>query len=89
MRGLTRGWAPTFYGYSIQGMGKFGFYEVFKVYYKNMMGEEKAYLWRTGLYLAASASAEFFADIGLCPFEAMKVRIQTQPGFACEYNDLF
>jgi solute carrier family 25 phosphate transporter 3 len=34
------------------------------------------------LYLAASASAEFFADIGLAPFEAVKVRIQTNPGFA-------
>ena len=44
--------------------------------------QEKAYLWRTSLYLAASASAEFFADIALCPMEAAKVRIQTQPGFA-------
>jgi len=32
--------------------------------------------------LASSASAEFFADIGLCPFEAIKVRIQTNPKFA-------
>merc|ERR1712200_279025 len=31
---------------------------------------------------AASASAEFFADIALCPMEAVKVRIQTMPGFA-------
>ncbi len=49
--------------------------------YGNMIGEENAYLYRTSLYLAASASAEFFADIGLCAFEAMKVRIQTAPGF--------
>lgn len=39
-------------------------------------------MWRTSLYLAASASAEFFADIALCPMEAVKVRIQTQPGWA-------
>ena len=45
------------------------------------MGEENAYLYRTGLYLAASASAEFFADIALSPMEAVKVRIQTMPGF--------
>ena len=44
--------------------------------------QEAAYTWRTSLYLVASASAEFFADIALCPFEAVKVRIQTQPGFA-------
>ena len=34
------------------------------------------------MYLAASASAEFFADIALAPMEAVKVRIQTQPGWA-------
>lgn len=32
--------------------------------------------------MAASASAEFFADIALSPFEAAKVKIQTMPGFA-------
>lgn len=29
------------------------------------------------MYLAASASAEFFADIMLAPMEAVKVRMQT------------
>ncbi|XP_074600966.1 solute carrier family 25 member 3-like [Brevipalpus obovatus] len=80
MRGLGRGWAPTAIGYSMQGLGKFGFYELFKNVYSNMLGEELSYQWRTSLYLAASASAEFFADIALCPMEACKVRIQTQPG---------
>lgn len=46
------------------------------------VSQEIAYKWRTSLYLIASASAEFFADILLCPFEAVKVRIQTQPGWA-------
>ncbi|MED6255696.1 hypothetical protein ATANTOWER_013475 [Ataeniobius toweri] len=82
MRGLAKGWAPTFIGYSMQGLCKFGFYEVFKILYSDMMGEENTYLWRTSLYLAASASAEFFADIALAPMEAVKVRIQTQPGYA-------
>jgi solute carrier family 25 phosphate transporter 3 len=81
-RGLAKGWAPTFFGYSIQGLCKFGFYEVFKVYYGNMIGEENAYLYRTWLYLASSASAEFIADIGLSPMESAKVKIQTTPGFA-------
>lgn len=39
------------------------------------------------MYLAASASAEFFADIALCPFEAVKVRVQTQPGFARTFRE--
>lgn len=39
VRGLARGWAPTFIGYSMQGLCKFGFYEVFKILYANMLGE--------------------------------------------------
>jgi solute carrier family 25 phosphate transporter 3 len=82
VRELGKGWAPTFFGYSAQGMFKFGLYEFFKHLYSDLGGEEFSYQWRTTLYLAASASAEFFADIALCPMEAVKVRIQTQPGFA-------
>jgi solute carrier family 25 phosphate transporter 3 len=48
-----------------------------------LVGEEAAHRYKTGVYLAASASAEFFADIALCPFEAVKVRMQTTiPPFA-------
>lgn len=82
MKALTLGWAPTLVGYSMQGIGKFGFYEAFKNLYSGLLGEENAYLWRTSMYLAASASAEFFADIFLCPMESVKVRIQTTPGWS-------
>jgi len=54
-------------------MCKFGLYEVFKVRYSEILGEENSYVYRTALYLAASASAEFFADIALSPMEAAKV----------------
>jgi solute carrier family 25 phosphate transporter 3 len=82
MKALTLGWAPTLVGYSMQGIGKFGFYEAFKNFYGGLLGEENAYLYRTSMYLAASASAEFFADIFLCPMESVKVRIQTTPGWS-------
>lgn len=82
LRGLARGWAPTFFGYSMQGSSKFSLYEVFKIRYAQLLGEEKAYVWRTSLYLAASATAEFFADAALAPMEAVKVRVQTQLGYA-------
>lgn len=39
VRGLAKGWAPTFIGYSMQGLCKFGFYEVFKILYSDMLGE--------------------------------------------------
>ena len=38
-----------------------------------MAGPELAAKYQTILFLAGSASAEFFADIGLCPWEAVKV----------------
>jgi len=78
-RGLVLGWAPTAIGYTMQGICKFGFYEFFKNVYSGMIGEENTYLYRTSLYLAASASAEFFADIALSPMECVKVRMQTSP----------
>lgn len=39
MRALGLGWAPTFFGYSAQGLCKFGFYEVFKTMYADLIGE--------------------------------------------------
>ena len=38
IRGLGRGWAPTAIGYSLQGLGKFGFYELFKNVYSKAIG---------------------------------------------------
>lgn len=77
IRGIFTGWGPTFVGYSVQGAGKYGFYEYFKHLYSELAGEEASTKYKTTLYLAASASAEFIADVGLCPFEAVKVRMQT------------
>jgi len=58
-------------------MGKFGFYEVFKDVYAWIVGEKNAQKYRTTGYLCAAAGAEFIADILLCPFESLKVRMQT------------
>ena len=76
---LLLGWAPTLIGYSLQGMFKFGLYEIFKDYYSQLVGPETAFEYRNFVYLAASASAEVFADVALCPFEAVKVKMQTSP----------
>jgi solute carrier family 25 phosphate transporter 3 len=66
-----------------QGAFKYGGYEFFKKFYGDLAGEKAAAQYKTGLYLAASASAEFIADIALCPLEAVKVRMQTTiPPFA-------
>jgi len=78
-KGLTLGFLPTLVGYSLQGLGKFGFYEVFKDVYTNAVGPENAIKYRGVGWAVASASAEIIADVLLCPWEAVKVRIQTSP----------
>ncbi len=47
--------------------------------YADAAGEELFAKYQTLIYLAGSASAEFFADIALCPFEAVKVRRRPLP----------
>jgi solute carrier family 25 phosphate transporter 3 len=37
---------------------------------------------RGAIYLGASAIAEFFADIALCPLEATRIRLVSTPGYA-------
>ncbi|KAL7942244.1 mitochondrial carrier domain-containing protein [Trichoderma barbatum] len=76
IRGIFTGWSPTLFGYSAQGAFKYGWYEYFKKTYSDLAGPEAAHKYKTGLYLAASASAEFLADLALCPMEAVKVRMQ-------------
>lgn len=87
VRGFFKGWAPTLLGYSAQGACKYGFYEFFKKYYSDIAGPEYAAKYKTLIYLAGSASAEVIADVALCPMEAVKVRVQTQPGFARGLSD--
>lgn len=75
MGGVTLGLAPTLLGYSIQGMAKFGFYEMFKDVYKGIVGEENSVKYKKIGWSISSATAEIIADCALCPFEAVKVRI--------------
>lgn len=74
---ILTGFGATLLGYSLQGAGKYGFYEFFKQNYSLAIGEEAATKYKTGVYLIASASAELIADVLLCPWEAIKVRTQT------------
>ncbi|KAI1643246.1 mitochondrial phosphate carrier protein [Daldinia loculata] len=80
---LLTGFGPTAVGYLVQGGGKFAGYEFFKKKFIDMTGsQEKATKRRTAIYLGASATAEFFADIALCPLEATRIRLVSQRGFA-------
>lgn len=76
--GLYTGGIPTLIGYSLQGMCKFGFYEMFKDVYAGIAGDS-ADTYKVIGWAISSASAEVIADVFLCPFEAIKVRMQTAP----------
>lgn len=79
---LLTGFGPTAAGYFMQGAFKFGGYEFFKQQAINLVGIENATNYRTGIYLASSACAEFIADIALCPLEATRIRLVSDPTYA-------
>ncbi|EAU31793.1 mitochondrial phosphate carrier protein [Aspergillus terreus NIH2624] len=79
---LLTGAGPTFAGYFLQGAFKFGGYEFFKQQSINTLGLEKARQNRAAVYSVSAACAEFFASIALCPLEATRIRLVSQPGFA-------
>jgi len=79
---LLTGLGPTAAGYFLQGAFKFGGYELFKKKSIDIVGYETASNYRTAVYLASSALAEFFADIALCPLEATRIRLVSDPTYA-------
>ncbi|KAH9990555.1 mitochondrial phosphate carrier protein [Xylariaceae sp. FL0662B] len=79
---LLTGLGPTVTGYFLQGAFKFGGYEFFKRKTNDYLGPEKAAANRNAVYLASSAAAELLGDVLLCPFEAARIRLVSQPSFA-------
>ncbi|CAK9156285.1 unnamed protein product [Ilex paraguariensis] len=80
-----RGWAGKFFGYGVQGACRFGLYEYFKKLYSNVLIDQN----KSVIFFVSSASAEVIANVALCPFEAIKVRVQAQPHFAKGLADGF
>lgn len=79
---LLTGFGPTAAGYFLQGAFKFGGYELFKQQSINLLGYENASNNRTLVYIASAGAAEFFADIALCPLEATRIRLVSEPTYA-------
>ncbi|KAH3902413.1 probable Mitochondrial phosphate carrier protein [Saccharomycodes ludwigii] len=79
---LLTGFGPTVLGYSIQGACKFGGYEIFKKLFIDHLGYETSCNYKNSIYIGSAAMAEFIADIALCPLEATRIRLVSQPTFA-------
>ena len=82
LRGLSLGLGPTNYGYLTQGFFKYGLYEFFKTNFAKLVGQEKAERNAFFLYLAAGMTAEAIADVFLTPFEAIRIRLVSNPMYA-------
>ncbi|KAK2989066.1 hypothetical protein RJ640_018855 [Escallonia rubra] len=69
---------------NMQGACRFGLYEYFKKVYSNALVDQN----KSFIFFISSASAEIIANVALCPFEAIKVRVQAQPQFAKGLSDV-
>eukprot|EP00834_Sanchytrium_tribonematis_P004584 NODE_234_length_12000_cov_0.516343.p7 type:complete len:226 gc:universal NODE_234_length_12000_cov_0.516343:4375-5052(+) len=78
---VFRGGLSTLLGYGAQGSLLFGNYEILKHYISEHVGHENAHKYRPLIYLASSFIAETIGDVALAPFEAIKVRVQTNDTF--------
>jgi len=63
IRELGKGWAPTLFGYSAQGLCKFGFYEIFKHEYAELIGEVCEEMQRSFITLGAAGYFLFVSHI--------------------------
>jgi len=79
---LLTGFGPTFFGYFIQGWFKFGGVEYFKVKAVENLGPVQGWENRNKIYLASAAVAEVIADVFLCPLEATRIRLVSNPSYA-------
>ncbi|KAL7754444.1 mitochondrial phosphate carrier protein [Sorochytrium milnesiophthora] len=79
---LLTGFGPTAAGYFVQGAFKFGGYEFWKGQLINAVGIDKASDYRTGIYVVGAGLAEIAAATALCPLEATRIRLVSQPTFA-------
>lgn len=84
-RAFLTGLGPTTAGYCLQGAFKFGGYEFFKDRIVDYLGYSTAVNNRNAIYLSSAATAEFFGDIALCPFESVRIRLVSQPNYTSDF----
>ena len=85
-RALFAGFTPNAMGYFMQGAIKFGLYEAGK----HLLSEAHAARFpdadaakaRVPIWILSSACAEVVACVALCPMEATKIRMVTDPHYA-------
>jgi solute carrier family 25 (mitochondrial phosphate transporter), member 3 len=84
LKGLYRGLTPTILAYAIQSGVKYGTYEYLKRqlwndddHDHNDTTNRPGYMSQTAVFMLSAALAEGLADIFMCPWEMLKVKVQT------------
>jgi len=72
---LLLGWQPTLLGYLYYGITVYPGYEFFKRLFITLAGPALAASFRAPLVLLAGASATVIACLGVCPAEAIRIRM--------------
>lgn len=81
MSGLYRGFTPTVLSYFSQSGTKYAMYELIKDNVSRTIGPEQTTQYQSLVYIVSAGSAEAIADIFMCPWEMLKVKVQTsKPG---------
>ena len=77
LSGLYRGLAPTVLAYVSQSGTKYAMYELIKDNITRTVGQEQATNNKTIIYMVSAGCAEAIADVFMCPWEMLKVKVQT------------
>ena len=78
VRALFRGLGPTALAYGCQTGTKYGVYEVLKDRFSTLAGgPEPAARYRGLIFVTAAGLAEAAAAVLMCPFEMLKIQVQT------------
>jgi solute carrier family 25 phosphate transporter 3 len=81
LTGLFGGLGPTALAYGFQTATKYCLYETFKDTAHRNVEADFAVQYSAAIYMLSAASAEAVADILMCPWEMIKVRMQTDARF--------
>ena len=81
VRGIFRGLGPTALAYACQTGTKYGAYEIFKDQLSTLVGRDNAERYKGLIYVSSAGLAEACADVLMCPFEQLKVKVQTSQTF--------
>lgn len=87
-KGLLAGFGSTIIGFSTSGAVKYGLYEVFKPFAQDFVSASPVLPNAPVLgFLLAGACAELVASTLLCPLEATRIRLVTDPTYGNEVFD--